>query len=382
MTRFTSIAVLAASLAVAAPAAAESQQEIAARLNDEGKALMYQGKPAEAAAKFADAAARIPDAKYFFNLCTARYQEGKFGAALTACNAAEAHSPDAALLEKIQKVSQRIQDDAKEQGIEIQAVGGGSGPNEPVPGNDPSIDPGLDPASDPSGGPGAQPPGVPTYTSATGRPSMQQGLFTATKPDNSYTWTFGAELFGGGGGIGRDGAFGNAGFGIRLKGDYLLNRAARFGTQAFLQLTSFTKGEDQMNTDAASLAVMDLGMALYKHFCLGEALCLTPLAGVQLALMSPGDSDNSYGETVFNYTSLGARLEIGAHYAFGTRLEHVLGVGLGTNLYSRVISESMDADRSAISWGLDKGGMAAYLSVGYTYRFNTPLSRTPFITLE
>jgi len=380
MTRFTWIAALAASLAVAAPAAAESQQEIAARLNDEGKALMYQGKPAEAAAKFADAAARIPDAKYFFNLCTARYQEGKFGAALTACNAAETHSPDPALLDKVQKVSQRIKDDAQAQGIEIQAVGGGSGPNEPGPdpglGEDPNVAP--DPQQ-----PTQQPPSAqPTYTSATGRPSMQQGLFTATKPDNSYTWTFGADVFGGGGDIGREGAFGSAGLGLRLKGDYLLNRAQRFGAQAYLQLTSFTKGEDQMGTDPASLSVVDFGIAAYKHFCLAERLCLTPLAGVQLALMSPGNSQNSYGETVFNYTSLGARLEVGAHYAFGTRLEHVLGVGLGTNLYSAVVSESMDADRTAASWGLDKGGVAGYLSVGYTYRFNTPLTRTPFITLE
>jgi hypothetical protein len=32
--------------------------------------------------------------------------------------------------------------------------------------------------------------------------------------------------------------------------------------------------------------------------------------------------------------------------------------------------------------GLDKGGVLAYLGLGYTYRFNTPLGSSPFVTLE
>ena len=46
MTRLTSIAATAASLvcAVTLTASAQSQAEIASKLNDEGKALMYDGK--------------------------------------------------------------------------------------------------------------------------------------------------------------------------------------------------------------------------------------------------------------------------------------------------------------------------------------------------
>jgi hypothetical protein len=32
--------------------------------------------------------------------------------------------------------------------------------------------------------------------------------------------------------------------------------------------------------------------------------------------------------------------------------------------------------------GLDKGGTAGYLGLGFTYRFNTPLGRAPFVQLE
>ena len=94
MTRLTSIAATAASLvcAVTLTASAQSQAEIASKLNDEGKALMYDGKYAEASAKFRDAGARVPEPKYFFHLCMSNYQQGKFDEAITACNAADKHS--------------------------------------------------------------------------------------------------------------------------------------------------------------------------------------------------------------------------------------------------------------------------------------------------
>ena len=76
-----SLGVLALTVSVAR---AETQAEIAARLNEEGKQLMYKDQPAEAAKKFQEAVARVPEAKYFVNLCTARLQEGKLDEALTA----------------------------------------------------------------------------------------------------------------------------------------------------------------------------------------------------------------------------------------------------------------------------------------------------------
>ena len=47
-----------------------------------------------------------------------------------------------------------------------------------------------------------------------------------------------------------------------------------------------------------------------------------------------------------------------------------------------MFSESQDAFYTAADVGLDKGGAVGYLSVGYTYRFNTPLGSSPFVTLE
>src|SRR5262245_24831715 len=72
MTRFIPLGLpgLLGSLAVSALALtgiarAETQAEIAARLNEEGKQLMYTDQPAEAAKKFQEAVARVPEAKYF-----------------------------------------------------------------------------------------------------------------------------------------------------------------------------------------------------------------------------------------------------------------------------------------------------------------------------
>ena len=94
--------VVAASLY--ASAARAGQAEIAAQLNEDGKNLMFAQKYAEASAKFADAVARVPEAKYFFNLCLSRYQEGKYGEALTACNSAQQNGADDALKAKASKL--------------------------------------------------------------------------------------------------------------------------------------------------------------------------------------------------------------------------------------------------------------------------------------
>ncbi|HZJ62937.1 MAG TPA: protein kinase, partial [Kofleriaceae bacterium] len=54
---------------VAVPASSPSQAEIAARLNAEGKELLFADKPDAAIKKFQEAVARVPEAKYLFNLC-------------------------------------------------------------------------------------------------------------------------------------------------------------------------------------------------------------------------------------------------------------------------------------------------------------------------
>ena len=53
---------------------------------------------------------------------------------------------------------------------------------------------------------------------------------------------------------------------------------------------------------------------------------------------------------------------------------------VGVNAYSPVFSESGFYAADMIE--LDKGGATAYAGLGYTYRFNTPLGASPFVTLE
>ncbi len=374
MTRLTWGFVLASSL-VGGVAYAESQAEIAARLNEEGKQLLFAEKYAEASAKFQDAHSRVPEPKYFFNHCTSLAAEGKFSEAITACNAADKNA-DAKLKEKIAKLVGRIHEEAQKQGKPIEATGGGGGPGDTPPVTDPN-DPNQTPVG-PTGptGPSDQPTTAPVVGTGI-------AVFKSEPPENKYAWSLGLDLFGGSGRVGRSDYYGRATGGLRVKADYLLNPKARLGAQGYFQLTHFGKGEDQMG-DVYSLDVFDLGIAGYKHVCGKRSrLCLTPLVGLQLALMSPANQmDTSTGEQVFNYAALGLRAEIGLSYALGSRYEHVLGVTAGLNAYTKVFSAPTDADLTAEAWGLDKGGAAGYFGLGYTYRFSTPFGTSPFITLE
>ncbi len=375
MTRLTSIATMVAALALAAPAFAQ-QAELALKLNDEGRELMFAGKFSEASAKFRDAVARVPEPKYFFNLCTSLFQEGKFDEAMTACSAVDKNSPTGELRTKTDKLIAKIKEEAKSQNVELHPTGGGGG-DQNLPPPDPNQPP--DPNNPPNPN---NPPRNPAYTPAVGRPPAQS-LVAAGGPENRYTWTLGIDLFGGGGRIGQKDYFGTAAAGFRLKGDYLLNAASRIGAQVYMGITHL--GQGNMDTiSAQTLDVFDIGVAAYKHICAGNsALCITPLAGIQLALMSPANENDGSGSQVFNYSAAGARLEVALQYGLGRRGEHVLSAALGANLYSAVFSEPMAGDGySAAQWGLDKGGAVGYLSIGYTYRFNTPLGRSPFVTLE
>jgi len=393
MTRLTSGGLAAAfvALGLSASASAQSQAEIAARLNEEGKVLMYSDNYPEASAKFRDAVARVPEAKYFYNLCASLFKEGKFGEALTACNAAsnsDTATPD--LKTKSDKLAQGVKDEAKRQGIEIEPAGGGASdmncaanPSDPRCATPPPSDLCATNPSDPSCQQPVQPP---PQNQAVGRPPTQD-ILAASTPDNKYVWTLGVELFGGGGQVGEKDFYGTAGTGFRIKGDYLLNAASRLGAQGYFQLTHFGKGDMDVG-EPLELDIFDVGVALYKHLCPRgtQRLCLTPLAGAQLALMSPQGSQNEFGEKAFEYAALGARVELGAHYAFGRRFEHVLGVAVGANLYTGVFSGPEDDGSGLVltaeQLGLDTGGAAGYISLGYTYRFNTPLGSSPFVTLE
>jgi hypothetical protein len=393
MTRLTIGAVIAASLY--ASVARAGQAEIAAQLNEEGKNLMFEKKFPEASAKFADAVARVPEAKYFFNLCMSRYQEGKFGEALTACNSVEKNGADDALKGKAAKLTDKIKEEAQKQGIALQPTGGGGGETNVA--TDPNSGGGGETAPDPNGGGGntttvatpppgtGAPPAQPVY--AVGRPP-EQGLYVSTGPQHGYTWALGFDFFGGFGQVGQPDHYGNAALGFRFKTDIMLMPRPKIGVEGYVQVTQLNQTTMQMVTGstADSLGIVDLGLAAYKHVCPGRGrFCVTPLAGIQLALMSPASqSQSTYGQ-VFSYAAAGVRLEGTASVALGRHYEHVLSAQIGANVYSPVFaSPSADSGPPASdpTIGLDRGGVAAYLGFGYTYRFNTPLGMMPFVTLE
>ena len=356
---------------------AETQAEIAAKENEEGKDLMFAGNYKGASDKFRSAADRAPEAKYYFNLCTSLYQQGVFGAALTACNAGDNLSPDPKLKEKISKTSNKIKSDAAAQHVDLAptGTGGGGGPGDtPVNGGTNTM--GSDQPPNTGGGNTGPQPLQPQY--AVGRPT--QNLIAQGKPEHTYVWSLGVDLYGGGGRIGQSGFFGSSAGGLRIKGDYILNPALKLGLQGYLQFTHFGQGTDTAMT-GSSLDIFDVGLAAYKHVCGTKALCLTPLLGVQLAFMSPANSTDAEGSQVFNYAAVGARAELALSYAFGTHYEHVVSLQAGVNVYSKVFSEPMDGT-SAAEFGLDTGGAAAYGGFGYTYRFHTPFGSAPFVQLE
>ena len=397
MTRLTTVAACLAASALATSAYAESQAEIAEKLNKEGRQLLFENKYPDATAKFRQAIARVPaEPKYFLNLCVSLFYEGKFGESLTACNAVGNNNPSPEQRTKSDQLTEKINKEAKAQGIPVEPIGGGQSPG------DPEMNCKATPDDPRCGGPAVgtelckvnpqdpscaapNPAQPPQQQYAQGRAPQGPALYKSTTPDNKYTWTLGVDLFGGGGSIGQPDYYGTAAVGVRLKGDYLLNPAARVGAQAYLQITEFGRG-DMDTLSVEKLDIFDFGIAAYKHLCPRSAqrLCLTPLAGAHLAMMSPASETDSTGSQVFNYAALGGRLELGAHYAFGMRFEHVLGVMVGVNLYSRVFSGPEDSFDSftVAEAGLDKGGAAAYVGLGYTYRFRTPLGSAPFISLE
>jgi hypothetical protein len=102
------------------PTSSMSQaEEIATRLNEEGKELLYHDQYDAAVRKFQEAAARVPEAKYFLNLCVAQFQAGRFSDALTACMAVDLNQPTDAQRSKAAKLIERLKAEAKKQGIDL-----------------------------------------------------------------------------------------------------------------------------------------------------------------------------------------------------------------------------------------------------------------------
>jgi hypothetical protein len=378
LTGFGITALFASDARAQAPAPAEplTQAQIAEQLNTEGKQAMYANNFAEAAQKFQQAVSRVPEPKYFVNLCTALLQIGKLDAALTACNAVDLNGSSEQKSRAATLIA-RINEEARKQNLQLHPDGGGCGGADCRPDvRDPaqSAPDRRTATADPS-----RPPPPPNYAPAIGRP-LDQSLVAGGPPDHRYTWTLGADLFGGGGQVGQPDFYGTAFVGLRLKADYLVNPPARVGVEAYLQISHLDAGRGDIAVD--TLDIIDFGIAGYKHICPGgtSRLCITPLAGAHISSMSPAGEMDGSGSQVFNYTGLGARLEVSIDLAFGRRFEHVLSLIGGANLYTAVLASSGPFTVAEV--GLDKPGATGYIGFGYTHRFNTPLGGAPFIVLE
>ncbi len=97
----------------------KTQAAIAWKSASDGIDFAKNGKWADASMKFRDAVARVPEPHYFFNLCVTLYQEGKFGEALTSCNAVSSNAPPSALQTKADLMMTRIKLEAQRQGIDV-----------------------------------------------------------------------------------------------------------------------------------------------------------------------------------------------------------------------------------------------------------------------
>ncbi len=94
----------------------------AAVLNNEGKNFMFAGKFAEASHRFREAVSLVPETKYFFNLGTSLFQEGKFDEALTALDGIRSANPTPQQMEKVVVLRGKILDECKAQGITCQGA--------------------------------------------------------------------------------------------------------------------------------------------------------------------------------------------------------------------------------------------------------------------
>jgi tetratricopeptide (TPR) repeat protein len=102
-----------------APAPAPADPAAAEKANEAGKTAMFSNNNEAAVASFEKAYALDPKPIYAFNLCVAQYTEGRFADAKRACKNALSHGPDATVEAKATKMLERIENEAKAQGVAL-----------------------------------------------------------------------------------------------------------------------------------------------------------------------------------------------------------------------------------------------------------------------
>lgn len=103
----------------AAPAPPVVDSAAAEKANDDGKTAMFANQYDVAIASFEKALAADPKAIYAFNLCVAHFSAGHYGEAKQACTTVHSREPDAALAGKTNKMLEKIDTEAKKQGIAL-----------------------------------------------------------------------------------------------------------------------------------------------------------------------------------------------------------------------------------------------------------------------
>ncbi|MBA3463930.1 MAG: tetratricopeptide repeat protein [Deltaproteobacteria bacterium] len=109
----------AAPAAPPAPVTPVVDSAAAEKANQDGKTAMFANHYDVAIASFEKALAADPKAIYGYNLCVAHYSSGHFGEAKQACNAALSREPDAPVAAKLNKMLEKIDAEAKKQGITL-----------------------------------------------------------------------------------------------------------------------------------------------------------------------------------------------------------------------------------------------------------------------
>jgi hypothetical protein len=189
-------------------------------------------------------------------------------------------------------------------------------------------------------------------------------------PPETYRWAAGIGLGAVSSTVGAEDAYGSGGGLVKLHVDFLIFKDRMMGVSPYLHFTTISPGDGFVDD---SLDIIDLGGAIYKHFPY-RGFEITPLGGAHLSILQPESLDDRV-----NMVTLGVRGEVEVSKAFGNKLQHILSVTAGLNVY---FPASGGGDNDPSDYGLDVAGNTVTIALGYTHRFTTPFGQTPLITLE
>jgi len=330
------------------PPAAEPDPR-AEELNERGKTLYSEKHDYPRAAEmFRKAIAVSPDARYYYNLCAALEQLEQWREALDACDAVFRHNPRGELA---QKTGLKAADIRERRRLAREA--------QPPPANPPNPD------SPPSTQPTPTGP-APIPTQPTPNVGGEETVLAMGAEAPNYLWGLGADLgFVFNGSVGQR-EYAENGLALRINGAMLLSERTRLGIEAYLHLAAF--GESELFMQA--LSIVDFGGAVYWHKHLTRGLHFTPLAGLSLSALSVDTRDG-----LFSYGAFGLRFEAALEWRLpGGR--HVLRAApIALHVYPGTSLQIAGEREPSSFFGLDRTGVTWTFTVGYSYRFETPLFR-------